>query len=521
MVRRIPLFPLLVVVLLGVVSVDGWAQHTSLRVVIDDGSLSPPSVPLLRRGAETFVSANDLAASLRLPAERRSASTLDISVGRSQIRCIERNPFLVVTDSSGQPVGYQCPVDVIVSGGAFYVPLQSLLSLLTPRLSTPLRLDSAAGTLHLGRAPTALPGAVISTLEIQKKANGMLIRIPLAPDLTDVEHWMTGDGWLSLTIADARGNVTKLNATKPVGYIRRVAAIQSPGSLQLSFKLSDPSLNEEVRRDPQNGDLIVTLRKESATSSHSVNLDLIKKRDRWAMDVIVIDPGHGGRDAGAIGVTGVKEKDVTLGIALKLGALIKKELKGVKVVYTRSTDRFVELDKRGTIANEAGGKLFISIHCNSMPRKPNPTRGFEVYLLRPGRTDEAIDIAERENAVIKMEPGYEERYKHLTDENFILVTMAQNAHVKASEEFANILQHEMASHESIPNRGVKQAGFYVLVGASMPNVLVETAYLSNRQDEQFLKSERGQQKIAEALAAAVKRYKQEYEQLLKEGEKEP
>jgi N-acetylmuramoyl-L-alanine amidase len=233
--------------------------------------------------------------------------------------------------------------------------------------------------------------------------------------------------------------------------------------------------------------------------------------------VIVLDAGHGGYDPGTIGVTGVKEKTVALGIVLKLGALITKNLKGVKVVYTRKDDRFVELDRRGKIANEAGGKLFISVHCNSLPRKPSKMRGFEVYLLRPGRTEEAIAIAERENSVIKLEPGYEEKYQQLTEENFILVTMAQSAHVKASEVFADLAQKEMEARTGIPNRGVKQAGFYVLVGAAMPNVLVESAYLSNREDERFLKSDSGQQKIADALFRAVRKYKEEYEKLLEEG----
>ena len=193
------------------------------------------------------------------------------------------------------------------------------------------------------------------------------------------------------------------------------------------------------------------------------------------------------------------------------------EMKNVRVVYTRKTDTFVELDRRGQIANEQGGKLFISIHCNSLEHKPSSTRGFEVYLLRPGRTEEAISIAERENAVIKMEPGYEKRYKELTEENFILVAMAQSAYVKASEQFADILQNAMGRETGIPNSGVKQAGFYVLVGAAMPNVLVETAYLSNRQEERFLKSESGQQKIAESIFRAIKRYKTEYEKVLQEG----
>jgi N-acetylmuramoyl-L-alanine amidase len=222
-------------------------------------------------------------------------------------------------------------------------------------------------------------------------------------------------------------------------------------------------------------------------------------------------------DHGATGVTGVREKDVTLGVALKLGRLIEQNLPGVKVVYTRTDDRFVPLYRRGQIANEANGKLFISIHANSLRRKPNPTRGFEVYLLRPGRTDEAIAIAEQENSVIELEEGYEERYEKLTDENFILLTMAQSQYARASELFADIALQEMEDELSIPNRGVRQAGFLVLVGASMPNVLVETAYLSNREDERFLRSANGQTAMAKALFNAIKRYKTAYERLLLEG----
>jgi N-acetylmuramoyl-L-alanine amidase len=250
---------------------------------------------------------------------------------------------------------------------------------------------------------------------------------------------------------------------------------------------------------------------------HETPLHLDTERNKWKLDVIVLDAGHGGYDPGTIGVTGVKEKTVALGIVLKLGELISTNLKGVDVVYTRNDDRFIELDRRGKIANEAGGKLFISVHCNSMPRKPSKTRGFEVYLLRPGRTEEAIAIAERENSVIEMEQGYEAKYQQLTEENFILVAMAQSAHVKASEVFADLAQKEIESRTGIPNRGVKQAGFYVLVGAAMPNVLVESAYLSNREDERLLRSDIGQQKIAEALFHAVREYKEEYEKLLQEG----
>jgi N-acetylmuramoyl-L-alanine amidase len=491
------------------------AQQDTLRVMFKEGSRQVGKVPLLRFGDGRFVSANSLVPLLDLPIIEQTSEAFTFTVPHGTIRLLGGNPFLTVADSARVQTAYQLSSSVFIRREQFYVPLEQFVALLSAQLSIPLTIDPDGTTLHVGPEAPEVVIPLVSSLTMETKANGMLIRMPLSPTLKNVEHWITEAGWLYVSVAGGKGNISALNATKPAGFIKKIEATQFEGSLQVAFRLNDRSVTEEVSRDPANGDLIVMLRKEEEESS--LNLDLSNKRDRWALDVIVIDPGHGGRDPGAIGVTGVKEKDVTLGIALKLGALIKRQMKNVKVVYTRTTDTFVELDKRGTIANEAGGKLFISIHCNSMRRKPNPTRGFEVYLLRPGKTDDAVAIAERENAVIKLEEGYQEKYKHLTDENFILVTMAQSAHVKSSEDFANIVQQELEAHAGIPNGGVKQAGFYVLVGASMPNILVETAYLSNRQDEQFLRSERGQQKIAEAIAAAVKKYNKEYSRLLEEG----
>jgi N-acetylmuramoyl-L-alanine amidase len=352
----------------------------------------------------------------------------------------------------------------------------------------------------------------------------MLIRIPTSRPLNDFESWLKRDGWLYVTIADARADIDAINKLKPVGLVKKIVAIQSPTAVQLTFKLSGKIATSEITKEEGSHDILISLRTPGSAEKQllekkqrEVRADLENQRKRWELDVIVLDAGHGGRDFGAIGVTKVREKDATLGITLKLGKLLEKNLKSVKVVYTRKDDSFIELHRRGQIANEADGKLFISIHCNSLRRKPSPTRGFEVYLLRPGKTEDAVEIAERENSVVEMEEGYEQRYQKLTEENFILVTMAQSAHVKASEYFADIAQQELEDNTGIPNRGVKQAGFLVLVGASMPNVLVEAAYLSNREDERFLKSESGQHKIAEALFAAVKKYKEEYEKLLLEG----
>ena len=215
-----------------------------------------------------------------------------------------------------------------------------------------------------------------------------------------------------------------------------------------------------------------------------------------------------------IGITGVKEKDINIAIAKKVGSLITSNMPDVSVVYTRKSDEFVELYKRGKIANENDGELFISIHCNSLGRKHNSTRGFEVYLLRPGKTQKAIEIAEFENSVIKLEDN-PERYEKLTDENFILVSMAHSAYMRYSEEFSERLNDNWNKYaRGIPSRGVKQAGFYVLVGASMPGVLIESGFISNRNDEEYLRSNSGQDDIANAVYESIKEYRDYYEEQL-------
>jgi N-acetylmuramoyl-L-alanine amidase len=268
----------------------------------------------------------------------------------------------------------------------------------------------------------------------------------------------------------------------------------------------DYSASEVLNADKSN-DLLIAL----YNKAFEKNTVKSKVKNKWDFNVIVIDPGHGGKDAGTLGVDGTEEKDINLAVALRLGKEIQQQMNDVKVVYTRKTDKFIELYRRGQIANEEGGNLFISIHCNATPKKPSNANGSEVYLLRPGRTKEAISIAERENSVIKYEDN-PSRYQKLTDENFILVSMAQSSYMRYSEKFADLLNTEFGNESGIEPRGVKQAGFYVLVGASMPSVLVETGFLSNKNDALYLNSAKGQIQIADAIFKAIKKFKDLYQQ---------
>lgn len=227
--------------------------------------------------------------------------------------------------------------------------------------------------------------------------------------------------------------------------------------------------------------------------------------------VLVLDAGHGGKDVGAVD-NDVKEKDINLGVTLKLGELVKKHLKDVKVVYTRDNDSFVTLQARADKANKEKGNLFISIHTNSVD-KNNKNRtivaGSSVYALGLHKDDDNLEIARRENAVIELEKDYQQKYSGFdpnSDESYIIFEMAQKKNLSNSIRFADSAQKNLVSKASRGDRGVHQAGFWVLWATSMPAVLVELDFICNPNSAKYLASEKGQQQLAEALFEAVKDY---------------
>jgi N-acetylmuramoyl-L-alanine amidase len=234
------------------------------------------------------------------------------------------------------------------------------------------------------------------------------------------------------------------------------------------------------------------------------------ERDTW---LVVIDPGHGGRDPGTIGVGGTREKDVTLAIAKRLASRLRRA-NDIEVVLTRDSDALIPLADRPRVAQVRGREtvpdLFVSIHANSMPRKPHSARGFETYFLAIARTDEALQVALRENASLQFEEGGSEA--DLDPLQFMLTDLQSTANLQESRLLATSINRSMAATLSAPDLGVKQGPFQVLVGATMPAVLVEVGYLSNRSEEGQLRSSSYQAKIADALADAVVNFLADYGQ---------
>lgn len=463
-------------------------------------------IPAFREAGTLYVSLPDL---LNLLEIEYNADTLNgfltFKVVNYTFKLISENPFIIVSLEDGTVKVIQLPLEVISGGGKIFVPIRYFSDVFKLYFPYGFNYDKDNNLIVVSK-PVKKPTSTlfdVYELAIDKRSNGYLLRIMASRKITDYEVWIGRDNWLYITIANAKVNISEIKKISEPSLFSKVEVISYNQSVQISFKLIPKIEHYEVIPDRESNGILISLYISDVESK----LENVKRK--FLIDVVVIDPGHGGKDPGAIGVYGTREKDITLAVAKKLKSLVEKL--GVKVVMTRESDEFVELYRRGQIANENGGKIFISLHCNSMPYKPHNASGFEVYILRPGKTEEAIRIAERENAVIKLEENYEERYKHLTDESYILMAMAHNAYVKNSERFAEILNQEARGNLGVKVNGVSQAGFYVLVGASMPSVLIEMAYLSNPQDEKYLLSQTNQWQIARTIFNAVKRFKEEYE----------
>lgn len=241
-----------------------------------------------------------------------------------------------------------------------------------------------------------------------------------------------------------------------------------------------------------------------------------KTDDRF---VVVLDPGHGGNDPGAIGRKG-KEKNINLNVAVKLGNLIENNCKDVKVVYTRKTDKFVPLHTRAEIANNAKASLFISIHTNAVARKNSGVIGTETYTLGLHRTEENLEVAKKENSVILIEDDYKQRYAGFnpnSSESYIIFEFMQDKNMAQSVNFATLVQKNFKGCNRI-DKGVHQAGFLVLRETSMPSVLVELGYISNPTEENYLLSERGTSELANAIFKALINYKNNVPASLQTGQ---
>ena len=231
------------------------------------------------------------------------------------------------------------------------------------------------------------------------------------------------------------------------------------------------------------------------------------------ISTVVIDPGHGGRDSGALGAIS-KEKDINLTVALLVGDYIKKNCPDVNVVFTRERDVFVDLDERANIANRNNADVFISIHCNSTESKAASAVGAETYVLGEHKNAANLAVAKKENASILYEEDADEKYGNFdlnSPEAYIALSLFQKEYLNQSIQLAANIQEQFTKRVGRKDRGVQQAGFLVLWKTAMPSVLIELGFISNAAEERFLASEDGQTYMASAIYRAFRDFKTSYE----------
>ncbi len=451
----------------------------------------------------TYVSVNDLARILSTHLyKNEEREKIVLYIGDHRIKISAESGYVIVDGTV-----FQMPVSAIKKSDDIFLPAEAFFAILRSTALPGIHYDSYKQILEF-----QLTRFNINSLAIDEKANGTILRIKTSKFFNegDISVFKHQNGWFYVTINGGLVDAAELQRTETRGVVQLVTYDQMDESVQLALKLRSDIEGYEFYQSHDPNEIVVTLRSPLSKSAARIN----SVKNRWRMDTVILDAGHGGKDGGTVGKYGTKEKDITLDITKRVGMMLEKNTR-TKVVYTRDEDVFIPLWKRTKIANENDGKLFVSIHVNANPNRN--VKGYETYLLRPGKTDDAIEVSSRENAVISLEKTGKKKYESLTGENLIMATMAQAMFMKESEDFAAIVQSELSKKITSKNRGVKQAGFYVLIGASMPNVLVEVGFLSNPSEERKLKKAAYRQQVAEGIYKAIVQFKKSREKVLAEG----
>lgn len=390
-------------------------------------------------------------------------------------------------------------------GGQLYASITDLLDVFKSE-SVKLIWNTSTRTVELSESA----GYSIKTVLCEKKQNGTLLTIDLGDSLLfDITYF-----YPNLTVNFLKGTIDtqKIRSIGACGVVKSLSAVQFKESAQVSIllnqKIEEPVYDyvEDTRR------LMLSLRPEKRVEagavfkpSNTLQVELLK--------TVVIDPGHGGKDPGAIGVGGVKEKDVVLSIALKLRDMLKKT-EGITVYLTREKDVFIPLQDRTKFANDKKADLFISIHADAISgnaQRKKITRGYKVYFLSQAKNEEDKLVAMRENAVIKLE----DRPQNYSSLQNVLIDLAGNEYLKESQDLCILLDQKFDSglKKKIPklHLGVGQANFWVLNGAYMPSVLIEVGFLSNATEEKLLADNVFQKSIASSIYDAIIKFKKGYE----------
>jgi len=410
--------------------------------------------------------------------------------------------------------------------GALYAPVSTFITVFSGMIPGTLEWNDRKWTI-------TSPGIIgsVRSITYDERTQGTLIRIGLTESLaiSDTLNSYGSQKWLDVTLKDGVCFTDSLvsTSTPPSGMVRSVRAFRGNDGAVISFLVSNNMESYDIKKGKDNEEILISLRAKRSASHAAASEESpdatpwtpfkpLGKEDLWIIDTVVIDAGHGGRDPGAIGPKGTKEKDIVLSIAKEIKKIADKR-GDVKVVLTREKDELVPLHKRATIAIESNGKLFVSIHANSA-RSKNAS-GMEVFFLSEAKTEDAKRVAELENKSIEFEDN-PSMYSTLFADSDIpeavkntLFDIVSNVFLKDSQHMCAILLDSAVGSTHQKYRGVKQAGFIVLnrTQASMPSVLFEIGFISNSDEEKLLRRASHRKRIAKAIYDAVIEFKKQAE----------
>ncbi|GBU24438.1 N-acetylmuramoyl-L-alanine amidase [Fibrobacteria bacterium R8-3-H12] len=384
----------------------------------------------------------------------------------------------------------------IASKQSFWLPLPSSLRIFERMLGKPIEYDSAAAKIY------SKPTKDLWSVNLDSKENGEVVELKLSKPFV-AETFYTKPNYLLRINGLVIDSTMFLDLAKKSTMISRVIPIQDKQSVQITLVVKDNCDGVELVKKDEGRTLQVVLRKKQTEAKAPASSSSATQAGGKKIKTIVLDPGHGGKDPGAIGFNGFKEKEIVLAVGLKLKS--KLEEKGFTVKMTRSTDEFIELAKRPKMASDWGGDLFLSLHCNAIEGKERQqrTEGFTFYILRAGGNEEDKAIARRENQAIALETDKKGKTE-ISPAEWIILDNQLALYAEKSALLAGYLV-ESFDGGSIRKvqKGASQAGFMVLVGAYMPAVLAELGFITHPGDAAYMATEKGQNEIAENLAKAV------------------
>jgi len=459
------------------------------------------------RGGELYLRLSELRSYLGAEEQWDIKNKYELVAGDRRLKFTLGSPIVVVDNQPHRSVNLPRPVTV--HAGALYAPAEGVAEILSRYTGRECSFDPERNWLNYGGEDLDLLGVEINHVDGQ----GTQVRIRTA-GAVEYETFSPHEGMVNITFQGARADVEALRRTDPTGYIRKVEVFDQQGdALQLTFHLAYRFEGKPEWIPMQDG-LLLQLRTARRGERLDPGVTEAVTARAYKIQTIVIDPGHGGKDPGSIGASGLREKDVALDIALRLRERIEKDPRTshIDVVMTRDSDVFIPLHERYEIANEVKGDLFVSIHANAFHDRS--ANGFMTFFLAEAKNDFARSVAALENSALK----YEEESREIKIESGdllsgILGELISTKYLEESQVLADQVQQQLQAKiaNQVRPRQVDQAGFLVLNGAMMPSVLVEVAFISNRTEEGLLKQTSFKNRVAEALHGALINYRERVE----------